>query len=41
VPKGKPFPHLNNADSFQKMVRRYLAFALATLIVAVSLVGVA
>jgi hypothetical protein len=35
----KPFPHLNDTDTFRKMVRRRLAFALAAPVVALSLAG--
>ena len=41
VPKDKPFPHLNDAETFQKMIRRRLALAVAMPIVAVSLGGLA
>jgi hypothetical protein len=41
VPEDKPFPHLNDTDTFRTMVRRRLTFALATPIVAVSLAGLA
>ena len=40
VPEDKPFPHLNDTDTFRKMVRRRLAFALTAPLVAVSLGGV-
>ncbi len=39
VPKDKPFPHLNDTDTFRKMVRRRLTFALAAPLVVLSLVG--
>ena len=39
VPKDKPFPHLNDTDTFRKMVRRRLTFALAAPMVVLSLVG--
>jgi len=34
-----PFPHLNDIDTFRKMIRRRLTFALTAPIAAVSLVG--
>ena len=37
----KPFPHLNDADTFRRMVRRRLALALAATVGAVALVGLA
>ena len=37
--KDKPFPHLNDTDTFRKMVRRRLTFVLAALLVVLSLVG--
>jgi hypothetical protein len=40
APKDKPFPHLNDTDTFRTMIRRRLAFALATPVVAVSLAGI-
>ena len=39
TPKDKPFPHLNDTDTFRKMVRRRLTFALAVPMVVLSLVG--
>jgi hypothetical protein len=39
LPKDKPFPHLNDSDTFRAMIRRRLAFALAAPMVVVSLVG--
>ncbi len=41
VPKGKPFPHLNDAESFQKMIRRRLALTVAVPTVALSLTALA
>jgi hypothetical protein len=41
APKDKPFPHLNDADTFRGMIRRRLALALAVPVVAVSLAGLA
>ena len=41
VPKDKPFPHLNDAETFQKMIRRRLAITVAVPAVAVSLAGLA
>jgi len=35
----EPFPHLNDTDTFRKMVRRRLAFTLAAPVVALSLGG--
>jgi hypothetical protein len=35
----KPFPHLNDTDTFRKMVRRRLTFAIAAPVVALSLAG--
>jgi len=39
VPKNKPFPHLNDTDTFRKMIRRRLTFALAAPMVVLSLAG--
>jgi hypothetical protein len=41
VPKDKPFPHLNDAEIFQRMIRRRLALTVAVPTVAVSLAGLA
>jgi hypothetical protein len=41
VPKDKPFPHLNDAESFQKMIRRRLALTVAVPTVALSLTALA
>ena len=41
VPKDKPFPHLNDAESFQKMIRRRLALTVAVPTVALSLIALA
>ncbi len=41
TPRDKPFPHLNDTDTFRTMIRRRLTIALAAPIVAVSLVGLA
>ncbi len=41
VPKDNPFPHLNDAETFQKMIRRRLALTVAVPTVAVSLAGLA
>jgi sulfotransferase family protein len=38
-PPDQPFPHLNDTDTFRKMVRRRLTIALAAPAVAVSLAG--
>jgi hypothetical protein len=40
APKNKPFPYLNDSDTFRTMIRRRLAFAIATPVVAVSLAGI-
>jgi hypothetical protein len=39
VSKDKPFPHLNDTDTFRKLVRRRLTFVLAAPLVVLSLVG--
>ncbi len=39
VPENKPFPHLNDTDTFRKMVRRRLAFALTAPLVVALLAG--
>jgi hypothetical protein len=39
--RDKPFPHLNDTETFRTMIRRRLTIALAAPIVAVSLVGLA
>jgi Sulfotransferase domain len=39
VPKNKPLPHLNDTDTFRKMIRRRLTFALAAPMVVLSLAG--
>jgi hypothetical protein len=39
VPKNKLFPHLNDTDTFRKMIRRRLTFALAAPMVVLSLAG--
>jgi hypothetical protein len=41
TPRDKPFPHLNDTDTFRTMVRRRLTIALVAPIVAASLVGLA
>lgn len=41
VPKDKPFPHLNDAEAFRKMIRRARASALAAMIGAASLAALA
>jgi Sulfotransferase domain len=41
VPEGKPFPHLNDAEAFRKMLRRRRALASAGLIGGASLIGFA
>jgi hypothetical protein len=38
VSEGKPFPHLNDAETFRKMIRRRTALAFATLIGGASLI---
>ena len=35
----KPFPHLNDTDTFRKMIRRRLTFALAAPMAVLSLAG--
>ena len=39
VPNNKPFPHLNDTDTFRKMILKRLTFALAAPMVVLSLVG--
>jgi hypothetical protein len=39
APKDEPFPHLNDADSFRKMIRRRMVVAVAILVGAAALVG--
>jgi hypothetical protein len=39
VPEGKPFPHLNDAETFRKMIRRRTALAFAALIGAAALIS--
>jgi hypothetical protein len=41
VPEGKPFPHLNDAGAFRKMIRRRRALVSAALICGASLAGFA
>ena len=41
VPEGRPFPHLNDAEAFRKMLRRRRALAAAALIGGASLIGFA
>jgi hypothetical protein len=41
VPQDKPFPHLNDAETFRKMIRRRLVLTVAVPAFAVSLVGLA
>jgi Sulfotransferase domain len=38
VPEGEPFPHLNDAEAFRKMIRRRTALAFATLVGGASLI---
>ena len=40
VPEGKPFPHLNDAESFRRMVRRLSVLAVAAPVVAIFLAGI-
>ena len=39
VPEDKPFPHLNDTETFRRMIRKRLAFALAVPLLVVSLAG--
>ena len=39
VPENRPFPHLNDSDTFRRMVRRRLAIALTAPLAVVSLAG--
>ena len=41
VPKAKPFPHLNDSESFQKMIRRRLALIVVAPTAVVALTGLA
>jgi hypothetical protein len=41
VPEGKPFPHLNDAEMFRKMLRRRRALASAGFVGGASLIGLA
>ena len=41
VPEGRPFPHLNDAESFRRMIRRLTALALAALVGGASLAALA
>ncbi|MCA1688697.1 MAG: sulfotransferase family protein [Actinobacteria bacterium] len=41
VPGGKPFPHLNDAETFRKMIRRRMALAFVALAGVASLVALA
>jgi hypothetical protein len=41
VPEAKPFPHLNDAETFRKMIRRRTALAFATLVGGASLITLA
>jgi hypothetical protein len=41
VPEDKPFPHLNDAETFRRMIRRRLVLSVAVPTVAVSLAGLA
>jgi Sulfotransferase domain len=41
VPDGEPFPHLNDAETFRKMLRRRRALASAAFVGGVSLIGLA
>jgi hypothetical protein len=41
APDGRPFPHLNDAEAFRKMLRRRRALASAALIGGASLIGFA
>ena len=39
VPENRPFPHLNDSDTFRRMVRKRLAIALTAPLAVVSLAG--
>ena len=39
APEEEPFPHLNDADSFRKMIRRRMVVAVAILVGAAALIG--
>jgi Sulfotransferase domain len=41
APVDEPFPHLNDADSFRKMIRRRMVVAVAILVGGAALVGLA
>ena len=41
VPKDKPFPHLNDAETFKRMIRLRLALTVAVPIIAISLAALA
>ena len=41
APADEPFPHLNDADSFRKMIRRRMVVAVAILVGAAALIGLA
>jgi Sulfotransferase domain len=41
APENKPFPHLNDAEAFHRMIRPRLALAFSALIGGVSLVAIA
>ncbi len=41
VPKDKPFPHLNDAETFKRMIRRRLALTVAVPTIAMSLAALA
>ncbi len=41
MPEGRPFPHLNDAETFRRMIRRLSALALAALVGGASLAALA
>ena len=41
APVDEPFPHLNDADSFRKMIRRRMVVAAAILVGGAALIGLA
>jgi hypothetical protein len=41
VPEGKPFPHLNDAETFRKRIRRRMALAFAAIVGGASVIGFA
>jgi hypothetical protein len=41
VPEGEPFPHLNDAEAFRRMIRRLMTLSSAALIGGAALIGLA